>query len=87
MGMLFCRAYEVFKHRRYLDAALAAGDVVWQRGLLKKGLGLCHGIAGTHTTPSSEGLVTNCAADAFTHTHTTHTHTQAMGTCSWSSSR
>lgn len=46
MGMLFCRAYEVFKHRRYLDAALAAGDVVWQRGLLKKGLGLCHGIAG-----------------------------------------
>lgn len=51
MGMLFCRAYEVFKHRRYLDAALAAGDVVWQRGLLKKGLGLCHGIAGTFTTP------------------------------------
>jgi Lanthionine synthetase C-like protein len=29
-----------------LDAALAAGEDVWRRGLLRKGLGLCHGIAG-----------------------------------------
>ncbi|CAE7233277.1 LANCL1 [Symbiodinium natans] len=27
-------------------AALQAGEVVWQRGLILKGLGLCHGIAG-----------------------------------------
>jgi len=31
---------------QYLKAALAASDVVWDRGLLKKGLGLCHGVAG-----------------------------------------
>ena len=27
-------------------AAVKAGEVVWERGLLLKGLGLCHGIAG-----------------------------------------
>ena len=32
--------------RRFLDAAVEAGQVVWERGLLKKGLGLCHGISG-----------------------------------------
>ncbi len=32
--------------RRFLDAAIKAGQVVWERGLLKKGLGLCHGISG-----------------------------------------
>ena len=26
--------------------ALQFGEVVWQRGLLSKGLGLCHGISG-----------------------------------------
>jgi hypothetical protein len=30
----------------YLAAALRAGEVVWQRGLLKKGPGLCHGVSG-----------------------------------------
>lgn len=30
----------------YLAAALRAGELVWQRGLLKKGPGLCHGVAG-----------------------------------------
>ncbi|CAG9466523.1 unnamed protein product [Pedinophyceae sp. YPF-701] len=28
------------------DALAAASEVVWQRGLLRKGCGLCHGIAG-----------------------------------------
>ena len=31
---------------KYLDAALGCGDVIWERGLLKKGYGLCHGVAG-----------------------------------------
>ena len=31
---------------KYLSAALRAGEVVWQRGLLRKGPGLCHGVAG-----------------------------------------
>ena len=30
----------------YLDAAIKAGELVWERGLLKKGNGLCHGSAG-----------------------------------------
>lgn len=30
----------------YLERATAAGDVVWQRGLVRKGYGLCHGVAG-----------------------------------------
>ena len=38
--------HRVFGDQRYLDAAVRAGDVVWQRGLLKKGYGLCHGVAG-----------------------------------------
>ena len=34
------------KNPSYLERAIAAGDVVWQRGLLRKGYGLCHGAAG-----------------------------------------
>lgn len=32
--------------RGLLRGALEAGQVVWERGLLKKGLGLCHGVSG-----------------------------------------
>lgn len=32
------------------DAAIKAGELVWQRGLLKKGFGLCHGISGNGYT-------------------------------------
>lgn len=31
---------------QYLEEALQCGEVVWHRGLLKKGYGLCHGAAG-----------------------------------------
>lgn len=31
---------------RYSAAAAAAGEDIWRRGLLKKGVGLCHGICG-----------------------------------------
>jgi lantibiotic modifying enzyme len=29
-----------------MERALSAGDVVWERGLLRKGYGVCHGTAG-----------------------------------------
>jgi len=35
---------------KYLMSARRAGDVVWRRGLLKKGSGLCHGVAGNGYT-------------------------------------
>ena len=34
------------RRRMLVDAAVAAGEIVWVRGLLKKGTGLCHGVAG-----------------------------------------
>lgn len=38
--------YQVFNDQKYLKLALDAGEVVWQRGLLKKGYSICHGVAG-----------------------------------------
>ena len=32
-----CRAYLVWKEEKYLNSALAAGQCVWNKGLLKKG--------------------------------------------------
>lgn len=37
---------QVFREDKYLNAAKVCSDVIWQRGLLKKGYGLCHGVAG-----------------------------------------
>lgn len=34
----------------YLDAAVKCGEVVWERGLLRKGYGLCHGVSGNAYT-------------------------------------
>lgn len=46
-SVLFSKAYRVFdKNSRYLTAACEAADHVWKFGLLKKGPGLCHGVAG-----------------------------------------
>ena len=39
-------AHGVWGGERYLAAAVTAGEAVWRRGLLRKGLGLCHGTAG-----------------------------------------
>ncbi|XP_015437581.1 PREDICTED: lanC-like protein 1 isoform X2 [Dufourea novaeangliae] len=50
MTMLFCLAYEVFKDEQYLNTALQCGEVIWERGLLKKGYGICHGVAGNAYT-------------------------------------
>lgn len=43
---LFAKAYLILKEQKYLDACLKCGELVWQKGLLKKGPGICHGIAG-----------------------------------------
>lgn len=44
--LLFARAYETWNDPRYLAWAEDAADVVWARGFLRKGNGLCHGVAG-----------------------------------------
>ncbi|KAK2096052.1 Glutathione S-transferase lancl1, partial [Saguinus oedipus] len=36
----------VFKEEKYLKEAMECSDVIWQRGLLRKGYGICHGTAG-----------------------------------------
>lgn len=43
---MLMQAYKVYGEQRYLTDALQCAEVVWQRGLLKKGYGLCHGAAG-----------------------------------------
>ncbi|XP_056289880.1 lanC-like protein 2 isoform X2 [Pseudoliparis swirei] len=43
---LLLLASKVFQEEKYLKEALDCGDVIWQRGLLRKGDGLCHGAAG-----------------------------------------
>jgi len=44
---LFARAYKVWGDAKYLEACIRYGELTWQRGLLKKGPGICHGIAGS----------------------------------------
>ncbi|XP_077410603.1 lanC-like protein 2 [Vanacampus margaritifer] len=39
-------AHKVFKEDKYLKEAVECGEVIWQRGLLRKGYGICHGTAG-----------------------------------------
>ncbi|KAM9489259.1 lanC-like protein 2 [Clarias gariepinus] len=39
-------AHKVFKDEKYLKDAVECGEVIWQRGLLRKGYGICHGTAG-----------------------------------------
>jgi len=36
----------VYKDEQFLSRAKVAAQVVWHRGILKKGCGLCHGICG-----------------------------------------
>lgn len=46
--LLLVKAYEVFDEPQYLESAeRIATNVLCCRGLLKKGVGLCHGIAGS----------------------------------------
>lgn len=43
---LLVKAYLIFKEERYLQACVNAADLIWRQGLLLKGPGICHGIAG-----------------------------------------
>lgn len=43
---LFAKAYNVYKDDKFLQACLKCGELMWQRGLLRKGPGICHGVAG-----------------------------------------
>lgn len=43
---MLINAYTFFKDKKFLDSALKAGEVIWERGILLKGNGLCHGISG-----------------------------------------
>lgn len=43
---MLVKAYQVYGDETYLNSALACGDVIWERGLLKKGFSLCHGVSG-----------------------------------------
>lgn len=43
---LFTTAYKVYNDRKYLQLAEDCGNVIWERGLLRKGYSLCHGVAG-----------------------------------------
>lgn len=38
--------WQVFKEDKYLKEATECAEVVWHRGLLRKGYGICHGTAG-----------------------------------------
>jgi hypothetical protein len=44
---LMAKAYKVFNEEKYLKSCLQCGDLVWEKGLLKKGPGMCHGIASS----------------------------------------
>ncbi|XP_068160545.1 lanC-like protein 2 [Antennarius striatus] len=39
-------AHKVFKDEKYLKEAADCCEVIWQRGLLRKGYGICHGTTG-----------------------------------------
>ncbi|GCB76450.1 hypothetical protein scyTo_0017467 [Scyliorhinus torazame] len=43
---MLIQAYKTFKEEKYLKDASDCAEVIWHRGLLKKGYGLCHGPAG-----------------------------------------
>lgn len=40
------KTYILFKDEKYLVACHRAADLIWQKGLLLKGPGICHGVAG-----------------------------------------
>lgn len=43
---LLIKSYLVFKEQKYLESAELASEVIWLKGLLLKGPGICHGVAG-----------------------------------------
>ncbi|XP_066993541.2 lanC-like protein 2 [Anabrus simplex] len=47
---LFSLAYHIFRKESYLTTALKCGELVWKRGILKKGYSICHGVSGNAYT-------------------------------------
>lgn len=45
VALTLIKAAEVFRDKEFVQAAVDAGEVVWNRGLLKR-VGICHGISG-----------------------------------------
>lgn len=45
VALTLVKAAQVFGDKQFVQAAMDAGDVVWERGLLKR-VGICHGISG-----------------------------------------
>lgn len=43
---LMAKAYLVFSDEKYLESCKKMVDLIWHKGLLKKGPGICHGVAG-----------------------------------------
>jgi len=44
---MLAKAYLVFKEDKYLHACLKCGEITWQKGQLRKGPGICHGVGGS----------------------------------------
>ncbi|KAL1131925.1 hypothetical protein AAG570_011536 [Ranatra chinensis] len=44
---LMAKAYLQTQSKKYLDSCLQCGEITWRKGLLKKGPGICHGVAGS----------------------------------------
>ena len=44
---LLARAHLLWGDAIYMTAAVKAADLIWKKGLLKKGPGICHGVSGT----------------------------------------
>ncbi|KAF5185332.1 Lanc-like protein gcr2 [Thalictrum thalictroides] len=45
VALTLVKAAEVFRDQEFIQAAADAGEVVWNRGLLKR-VGICHGVSG-----------------------------------------
>ncbi|EAA08412.4 AGAP003148-PA [Anopheles gambiae str. PEST] len=43
---LFAKAFLTFREDKYLDCCRKCADELWRHGLLRKGPGICHGVAG-----------------------------------------
>ena len=46
LALLCIEAYQHFSDDKHLQCAVNQSNIIWERGLLNKGVGLCHGISG-----------------------------------------
>ncbi|XP_013400405.1 lanC-like protein 3 [Lingula anatina] len=44
---LMAKAYLTWREDKYFQACIDCGELTWQKGLLRKGPGICHGVAGS----------------------------------------